>query len=403
MWGSIVSNNLVVLGIIGVNAGNIEEIKNVVLSTVGNTAEIVTATIDTYKQVKADLYICLVNRSQEMAAAFGADRVVPLTLLPPPEYFIKISQFPAGASVIIFNNSTAGTKVLVKSLQQYDLNHVTYEVVPYDELSFNEVAEKLSKAKYIIGGEAYVGKQATLFKKFGDYLPSDAIVLASPPRIADTSSVSRLANQYSSVVYKKNLERLSSVAALLTSKTNEIAEMANNVAKTIETSIINNTNMAKKIDTKIQEQVKDIKNTAVDTNTLSNVANNIGHVTETIKQIASQTNLLALNAAIEAARAGDAGRGFAVVAQEVRKLAEQSANSTKNIRQSIVEVQNITNRIAPSMEGLVKNIVEIEDQMNQNVTGIEQQIGLVERLVGELGHLTKMSEELSSSIVDGQF
>lgn len=390
------------LAVIGINEANINEIKAVVLATVDSTVMIKTATIEHYKQIKdADLYICLVNRQQEVANVFSDDKVIGLELMPPTEYFLDISRIPAGETVIVFNNSTAGTDVLMNYLKQFNLNHVQYQVVPYDEWSQQEVARRLSAVKYITGGIAYVGEGKALYSRFASCLTSNTVVIVSPPRHATSASLSRLAKRYSTIVHRKSLERLSEISRHLQQKNTEIASLANTVTNAMAASITETTITVKEIKAQLQQQIAEIRVTASDTTQLSDAVASIGGVTETIQTISSQTNLLALNAAIEAARAGETGRGFAVVAQEVRKLAEQSNNSIQDIRKSVTGIQEIARQVAPSMDIIVGRVAGIEDRMNKMSAGIDTQAKLVEDLVREFSQLHAMSEELSAAIASG--
>ena len=387
------------LAIIGVNETNINEIKAVVAAAVDSTVLLKTATIGNYKQLTdADLYMCLVNRQQEVAAVFGEDKVVGLELMPPTGYFLELSRSPAGETVIVFNNSTAGTAVLMNYVTQFQLTHVQYQVVPYDEWSPQEVAKSLAAAKYITGGIAYVGEGRALYSRFSHCLPKTAMIIASPPRNATSASLSQLAKRYATLAHKKSLERLAEISRHLDRKTREIADLAESVTQAMAESINETTIAAKEINAQMQQQVAEIKATAADTTNLSVAVTSIGGVTETIQNIASQTNLLALNAAIEAARAGESGRGFAVVAQEVRKLAEQSNHSIRDIRKSITGIQEIAGQVAPSMNKIVDRIAGIEDRMSKIAAGIDRQAALVDDLVRELAQLHAMSGELAAAL-----
>lgn len=94
-------------------------------------------------------------------------------------------------------------------------------------------------------------------------------------------------------------------------------------------------------------------------------AKKIGEANQLIESIAQQTNLLALNAAIEAARAGEAGRGFSVVAEEIRKLAEQSTHSAKDIHEMLQVLQQKATHSVQTMEKVMAIIKEQSDHVKE--------------------------------------
>jgi methyl-accepting chemotaxis protein len=130
-----------------------------------------------------------------------------------------------------------------------------------------------------------------------------------------------------------------------------------------------------------------VNSTAGTIRELENYSGQISSIVNVIKDIADQTNLLALNAAIEAARAGEQGRGFAVVADEVRKLAERTANSTQEITGMIGKIQQGTQRAAQEMEAGVRRVndgVSLAHQAGDSVTGIRASAEQVTRVVDDI-------------------
>jgi len=168
--------------------------------------------------------------------------------------------------------------------------------------------------------------------------------------------------------------------------------------------------------------IKEIKNSfesvVIKVEGLSGTVSKIGNITDVINGISEQTNLLALNAAIEAARAGEQGRGFAVVADEVRKLAEESKNSseeilnlvksiaietkdvidtTGNVKELIVQQETVANETVASFENIIYSVEEIAPLMEETNSSLKSAEASKLAVIEKIQNVSAVSEEVSAS------
>ena len=175
--------------------------------------------------------------------------------------------------------------------------------------------------------------------------------------------VSKGANTQAERVEETFVTMEKTAASLKTMVTN--AQTANQAVNHTSTVSESGRDTARLTVDKIEKLAGTVMDTAKVIQNLGQMSQQIGEITETITSIADQTNLLALNAAIEAARAGEAGRGFAVVAEEVRKLAEGSAEAVRKIGGLIRSIQSETGRAVSAIEMSSKEVMEGKSQVSK--------------------------------------
>jgi len=131
---------------------------------------------------------------------------------------------------------------------------------------------------------------------------------------------------------------------------------------------------------------------------LSQAAQSIGKVVETITDISEQVNLLSLNATIEAARAGEAGKGFAVVANEIKELAKQTSEASMDIKSKIDHIQESSDSTMTGINDISQVIREVNEIVATIATAVEEQSAATGEIARNIGQASSGVEEVNQNV-----
>ena len=181
-----------------------------------------------------------------------------------------------------------------------------------------------------------------------------------------------------------NVQTVATASEELAASSSEIARQIDSVAK------------------KSSAASADAEATSESVNELNVLADSIGEVIGTIKDIAEQTNLLALNATIEAARAGEAGKGFAVVADEVKKLANETATKTEEIDERVNKIQEAIRHSVTAMDKIISNVSEIDAATTTVASAVEEQNAATAEIGRNVTEASTGTQQVSQAIIQVQ-
>lgn len=244
--------------------------------------------------------------------------------------------------------------------------------------------------------------------------------LAAAERDAELNLVAKnLENQVQSVLYNvanqsnnmadesKRLDKvIETLIGLTNSANNNASNMSNQVtmiasaAEELSCSFSEVENLVEKSSEISENAVEQSNKTNMTVKSLANSARAIGDVVKLIDDIAEQTNLLALNATIEAARAGDAGKGFAVVANEVKNLANQTANATLDISSQIATIQNVTNSAVIAIAEIGSTVNDMGSLTQRIQSAIEQQMTATTEISSNVQKAAQSTNEFANILLE---
>ena len=195
---------------------------------------------------------------------------------------------------------------------------------------------------------------------------------------------------------------INEMAVSIEAVSNHAGELAGEANRSVDIAVRGNEAVQRTIHgmDSIREQIQE---TSKRIKRLGESSQEIGDIVELINDIAEQTNILALNAAIQAAMAGEAGRGFAVVADEVQRLAERSADATKQIEALVKGIQSDTKEAVASMEQSTAGVVQgaqLAQNAGQSLESIENVSKHLADLIRNISDSARQQASAANNISD---
>ncbi|MGE7022504.1 methyl-accepting chemotaxis protein [Solibacillus cecembensis] len=264
--------------------------------------------------------------------------------------------------------------------QSHINNEVTSEMTGH---SSSEVKEQIQLFAKIMNEK---GEKLT---EQGEYAAEKAdIVRAAIDEVGKGLKKQLIATEESST----SIEDMTVAIEELSIRSNQISEQSNT---TLELTQDGNDKLKDSM-VKMEKFNQTINTTSGAINILGERSHEIGKIVKVITGISEQINLLALNAAIEAARAGEHGKGFAVVAGEVRKLAEQSRQSSSEVSNIVRNIQEETDKVVISMKLGTEEFAQTNTTILEIGTMFEQIVEITKVIAENNANSSASTEELSS-------